>query len=34
WRHLNFWQYKTILHARMPRVKCESCGKIRTVVID
>lgn len=34
WRHLDFWQYKTILHARMPRVKCESCGKILTVVID
>jgi len=23
-----------MLHARMPRVKCESCGKIRTVIID
>lgn len=34
WRHLDFWQYKTILHARMPRVKCHSCGKIRTVNID
>lgn len=34
WRHLDFWQYQTILHARMPRVKCESCGKIRTVIID
>ncbi|MFC4023514.1 helix-turn-helix domain-containing protein [Oceanobacillus longus] len=34
WRHLDFWQYRTILHARMPRVKCESCGKILTVEID
>ncbi len=34
WRHLDFWQYQTILHARMPRVKCESCGKIRTVIIE
>lgn len=34
WRHLDFWQYQTTLHARMPRVKCESCGKIRTVMID
>lgn len=34
WRHLDFWQYRTQLHARMPRVKCESCGKIRTVLID
>lgn len=34
WRHLDFWQYQTILHARMPRVKCESCKSIRTVIID
>ncbi len=34
WRHLDFWQYHTLLHARMPRVKCHSCGKIRTVIID
>ncbi|WP_335872629.1 ISL3 family transposase [Bacillus sp. 2205SS5-2] len=34
WRHLDFWQYQTTLHARMPRVRCESCGKIRTVNID
>lgn len=34
WRHLDFWQYRTELHARMPRVRCESCRKIRTVVID
>ncbi|MDY0404499.1 ISL3 family transposase [Virgibacillus sp. 179-BFC.A HS] len=34
WRHLDFWQYRTLLHARMPRVKCESCGKILTVVVD
>jgi len=34
WRHLDFWQYQTLLHARMPRVRCESCGKIRTVQID
>jgi transposase len=34
WRHLDFWQYQTILHARMPRVKCDSCGKILTVNID
>lgn len=34
WRHLDFWQYRTLLHARMPRVKCDACGKIRTVVID
>ncbi|WP_335871554.1 helix-turn-helix domain-containing protein [Bacillus sp. 2205SS5-2] len=34
WRHLDFWQYQTLLYARMPRVKCESCRKIRTVKID
>lgn len=34
WRHLDFWQYRTELHARMPRVTCESCNKIRTVFID
>jgi len=26
WRHLNFFQYETYLHARVPRVQCESCG--------
>ncbi len=26
WKHLNFWQYETILSARVPRVKCEQCG--------
>lgn len=31
WRHMDFWQYKTLLHARHPRVHCHSCGKIRTV---
>ncbi|WP_090927696.1 transposase family protein [Salibacterium qingdaonense] len=31
WRHLDFWQYKTILHAKMPRVNCPSCRKIRTI---
>jgi len=25
WRHLNFWQYKTYIHMRTPRVKCK-CG--------
>ena len=27
WKHLNFWQYETILSARVvPRVKCDKCG--------
>lgn len=27
WRHLNFFQYKTTLRARVPRVDCGKCGK-------
>jgi len=26
WRHLNFFQYDTYLHARMPRIDCDDCG--------
>jgi len=26
WRHLNFFQYRTLIHARLPRVECESDG--------
>jgi transposase len=32
WRHLNFFQYQTYLHARVPRVRCERCG-IRQVEV-
>lgn len=28
WSHLDFWDWKTLMHARMPRVKCTSCDKI------
>ncbi|WP_062350066.1 ISL3 family transposase [Bacillus kwashiorkori] len=34
WRHLNFWQYQTILHARLPRTKCNLCNKIRTIHVE
>ena len=34
WRHLNFWQYQTILHARLPRIKCLACGKVLTVQVE
>ncbi|KXG43745.1 ISL3 family transposase [Tepidibacillus decaturensis] len=34
WRHLNFFQYKTFIRARLPRVKCNSCKKILTVKVD
>ena len=26
WRHLNFFQHQAHLHARVPRVRCTSCG--------
>lgn len=26
WRHLNFFQYETYLHARVPRIRCGLCG--------
>ena len=26
WRHLNFFEHKTFLHANLPRVKCADCG--------
>ncbi len=31
WRHLDFWDWKTFMHARMPRVKCTSCNKVTQV---
>lgn len=33
WRHLNFFQHKTYLIARVPRVQCGDCGKVRTVAV-
>lgn len=27
WRHLDFFQFEAWLHAKVPRVKCSSCGK-------
>ncbi len=32
WRHLNFFQYKTYLHADLPRVKCGEHG-VKTVAV-
>jgi len=26
WRHLDFFQFKTYLHCRVPRVQCTKCG--------
>jgi transposase len=27
WQHLSFFQYRAYLHAHLPRVRCEACGK-------
>jgi transposase len=32
WRHLNFFQHQTFLHARTPRVDCPQCGVHRVAV--
>ena len=32
WRHLNFFQYKTYIHADLPRVKCGEHG-VKTVTV-
>ncbi len=32
WRHLNFFQHETFLHAPAPRVRCPSCGVRRARV--
>jgi transposase len=31
WRHLNFWEYPTYIHAELPRTNCDNCGKILRV---
>lgn len=33
WRHLNFFQYKAYLHARLPRVNCKRHG-VKTVEVS
>ncbi len=30
WRHLNFFEHRTFLHAPVPRVNCKRCG-VKTV---
>lgn len=34
WRHLDLFQFKTFLHARQPRIDCNSCNKITTIQVD
>lgn len=33
WRHLDFFQYEAWLHADVPRVDCDACGKTTTVAV-
>src|SRR5690606_40680483 len=33
WRHLDFFQFEAWLHAKVPRVKCTSCGKTTQVEV-
>ena len=33
WRHLNFFEHVTYLHARMPRIECPRCG-VKTVSVS
>ncbi|WP_082198255.1 transposase family protein [Bacillus sp. FJAT-26390] len=32
WRHLDFWNWKTYMHARVPRTSCKSCNKVTLVI--
>lgn len=34
WRHLDFWNYKTYIHARLPRTRCDQCQKTRSVHVS
>ncbi|OXM13454.1 ISL3 family transposase [Paenibacillus herberti] len=33
WRHLDFWNWKTYLHARVPRTDCKNCNKVTLVPV-
>jgi len=33
WRHLNFFQFRTYLHARVPRIKCSAGCKVKQVIL-
>lgn len=33
WRHLNFFQHAAYLHARVPRVNCDSCHLVRKIEV-
>jgi transposase len=31
WRHRDFFEYETYIHARVPRVKCLDCGAVKKI---
>lgn len=33
WRHLDFFQFEAWLHADVPRIKCDACGKVSQVAV-
>lgn len=33
WRHLDFWNWKTYIHVRVPRTTCKSCNKVTLVPV-
>lgn len=33
WQHLHFFQFKAFLHAPLPRVKCNQCGKVTQIEV-
>lgn len=33
WRHLDFWNWKTYMHARVPRTNCRTCKKVTQVPV-
>ena len=33
WQHLHVFQYKAFLHAPVPRVRCDACGKVTQVEV-
>ncbi len=33
WRHLDFWNWKTYIHARVPRTDCTNCKKVILVPV-
>jgi transposase len=33
WRHLDFWNWKTYMHARVPRTNCKCCNKVTLVPV-